>query len=530
MTLYIKRMTIRSLSLAVGFVLPGMSMAEVSLPALFANDMVIQRNTQAPVWGWADPGEQVTVTASWGGEARATADQNGRWEVRLATPEAGGPHTLTLEGTNTLTLENVLSGDVWICSGQSNMEWPLSRTTGAMEEIASAETPGIRLFQMHKQFGPEVLETYKGDWRICSPKTAGSFTAVGYYFGKEIHLDQKIPIGLLSISWGGTRIEAWTAPVGFRQVPELSEFVEEQERMDPTTDRGNMAYLKYVSELETWIPQAKRQLAHRQELSPIPEAPQWRYSGNNQDSSFIFNGMIAPILPLAVKGVIWYQGESNGGESREVYRAKMKGLIGGWRSVFDQGEFPFYFVQLANLNTSDPNNPEAGKGYARVRQAQFDSLGIPHTGMAVAIDVGESKDIHPRNKRDVGKRLSRWALARDYGKVLVPSGPLYKQMTVDGNRAVLSFDYVGGGLMVGKKEGMAPAVEDPNAKLKWFAIQGQDNRWRWGDAVITGDTVEVSSPEVSVPKAVRYAYAFNPEGCNLYNREGLPASPFTTEE
>ena len=504
--------------------------AAVRVPALFANDMVIQRNTQAPVWGWADPGEQVTVTASWGGEARTTADQDGRWEVRLATPEAGGPHTITLKGTNTLTLENVLSGDVWICSGQSNMEWPLSRTTGAAEEIATADYPAIRLFQINKQFGPEPMDSYKGQWRICSPQTVGAFSGVGYYFGKEIHLDQKIPVALLNISWGGTRIEPWTSRIGFRQVPELAELVKEQEMMDPTTDLGNAAYLKYVTELATWIPQAKSSLGQRQPLPPKPEAPAWRFGGNQQDSSFIYNGVIAPILPLAVKGVIWYQGESNGGESREEYGAKMKALIGGWRTVFDQENLPFYFVQLANLNTSDPNRPEGGKGYARVRQAQFDSLYIPHTGMAVAIDIGEAKDIHPRNKLDVGKRLSRWALFRDYGKAIVPSGPLYHEMTVEGNRAILHFYYVGGGLMVGKKEGMAPTVEDPAGKLKWFAIQGQDNRWHWGDAKIAGDTVVVTAPEVSVPKAVRYAYAFNPEGSNLYNREGLPASPFTTEK
>lgn len=504
-------------------------MAEVKLPPLFANDMVIQRSTEAPVWGWAEPGEKVSVTGSWGKSATATADDSGRWEVRLSTPEAGGPYTIEIKGKNAITLKNVLSGDVWICSGQSNMDWPLSRTTGAKEEIDKANYPQIRHFKMNRKFSPKVQKEYQGRWQLCNPTYAGSFTGVGYYFGKEIHLDQKVPIGLLGINWGGTRIEPWTPLVGFKSVPELKDNVAEIEKMDPTTPSGNIAVKAYLKNLKEWLPKAEKSASEGKEPPAAPTPPQWQFPNTNQNSTSIYNCMIAPILPFAIKGAIWYQGESNGGESRELYYNKMKALIGGWRQVFQQGDFPFYFVQLANLNVSDPNRPEGGKGYSRVRMGQFDSLKIPNTGMAVIIDVGESRDIHPRNKMDVGKRLARWALAKDYGKKIVYSGPLYKSMKVEGGKAILSFDHVGSGLMVGKKDGMNPTVEDKEAKLKWFAIQAADKKWHWGDAVIEGDTVVVSSPEVKTPVAVRYAYAFNPEGCNLYNKEGLPASPFTTE-
>jgi sialate O-acetylesterase len=510
--------------------LSGEARADIKLPPLFSSDMVIQRSTEAPIWGWGKESEEVSVTTSWGASGTATADRNGRWEVRLKTPGAGGPHTIEIKGTNTVTLRNVFSGDVWVCSGQSNMEWPLARTTGAQEEMARADFPRIRHFKMHRAFDSTAKRAYQGRWEVCSPRTAGRFTAVGYYFGKQIHLDQKIPIGLLGINWGGTRIEPWTPPAGLRSVPELKGLVDEIERMDPQTEAGNAVFKDYVARLKTWLPEAEMALAERRGLPPQPEAPHWRFGNNNQNSTFIYNGMIAPMLPFAIKGAIWYQGESNGGESREVYRAKMKALINGWRSVFDQGDFPFYYVQLANLNRSNPDNPAGGDGYARVRQAQFDTLALTNTGMAVIIDIGEAGDIHPRNKMDVGKRLARWALAKTYGERTVPSGPIYRGMKVEGNKAILSFDYVGSGLMVGKKEGMSATVEDKGAKLKWFAIEGKDRRWHWADAVIEGDTVVVSSTDVPEPVAVRYAYAMNPAGCNLYNREGLPASPFTTEQ
>jgi len=505
--------------------------AKVSLPPIFNNDMVIQRSTNAPIWGWAEVGEKVTVTSSWGASATVTTCEQGEWKLNLETPSAGGPHTIKIQGENLITLDNVLSGDVWVCSGQSNMAEPLQKTYSAEEEIAQADFPELRQFTVKPSSSDHEKEDYRGAWSVCSPSNAGNFTAVGYYFGKYIYLDQKIPIGLINASWGGTRIDPWTPRIGLELEAELKGVVEELDRMDPTSELGNQVFAKYVAELKEWLPGAEASLAAGLPLSPMPDEPDWRRTGQSrhQNPTFIYNSMIAPILPCAIKGVIWYQGESNSGEVRELYAAKMRALIHGWRSVWGQGDFPFYIVQLASYSRSDRSNAAGGGGFTRARQAQLDSLSIPNTGLAVTIDIGDASNVHPRNKRDVGKRLARWALARDYGKDILVSGPLYKNLEVSGDKAILSFDFTGSGLMIGKKEGMEPVQEFADSKIEWFAISGADNRWYYADSVILGNTVVVSSPKVPNPIAVRYAYTANPEGALLYNREGLPASPFTTE-
>lgn len=535
--------------IVTSLVLSITALAEVRLPPLFADNMVIQRETHAPIWGWATPGEAVTVTASWGEKASATTGTDGRWLVRLATPQAGGPHTLEIragapplsggpEG-QTITLENVLSGDIWVCAGQSNMEWHLQQTAGASEEIARADFPQIRHFKIAAAATPEIQKQYQGSWALCSPQSAGRFTAVGYYFAKEIHTRKNVPIGLLGINCGGTRIEPWLSPEGVRSMPGLRKLAEELDRMDPATESYHATFAAYVETVKAWLPQAEQSLARCQAVPPIPEKPEWSDRRDpRQNATFLYNGMVAPILPFAIKGVIWYQGESNGSESREVYRDKMEALIRGWRAALQQPpgsdvpriDFPFYFVQLPNLQGSSPATPAGGDGWTGVRQAQFDTLALKNTGMAVTIDIGKPENLHPVNKLDVGRRLARWALARDYGEELVSSGPLFKSMEVRGSQAVLLFDHVGRGLMVGRKEGMAPTVEDAGAPLKGFSIRGADNQWHWADAAIDGDHLTVSSPHVQTPVAVRYAYTMNPVGCNLYNREGLPASPFTTEK
>ena len=497
----------------------------------FGDDMVIQRSCKAPLWGWADPGEKIVVNGSWGETGETITPANGRWTAHLQTPAAGGPHTIEIMGTNKISVTNVLSGDVWVCSGQSNMEWRMRSTDKAEEAISQAHFPDIRYFGVNIQAGPEKFDRVQGRWNVCTPLTVADMTAVGYFFGRTLHIDQNIPIGLLSASWGGTRIEPWTPPQGFHSNPELTDLSEELFRMDSTTDLGHQAFSEYLVALKVWIPEAENRLGARVALPPAPQIPDWRYKDQrrHQNSTFIYNGMIAPLLPFAIKGTIWYQGEANGHEDRSLYRAKMRALIQGWRQVWNQGDFPFYFVQLANFQHSNPEHAAGGDGWAQVRQAQLDTLHVENTGMAVAIDVGNANDIHPRNKKDVGERLARWALARDYGKSILPSGPLFRKMTVEQQQAILSFDYVGSGLMVGRKTGVEPPEEDSNGTLTWFAICGEDRVWHWGEAVIDGDTVIVSSPKVPDPVAIRYAFAMNPAGCNLYNREGLPASPFTTE-
>ena len=243
----------------------------------------------------------------------------------------------------------------------------------------------------------------------------------------------------------------------------------------------------------------------------------------------IFNSMVSPLINYGIKGAIWYQGEANGGEG-ESYTHKMNALISGWRSLWKQGDFPFYYVQLANYQTSNPDNPAGGDGWAKTREAQLKTMAVvPNTGMAVIIDIGETSDIHPKNKQDVGKRLAAWALAKDYGKKIVYSGPTYKEFKVEGNKIRISFDHTGNGLVAGKKEGLSPIKETPNGKLGWVAIAGEDKKWYWADAVIDGDTILVSSEKVPQPVAVRYAFAMNPQGANLYNKEGFPATPFRTD-
>jgi len=456
--------------------------AEVRLPSQFGTGMVLQQGEPVPVWGWADAGAKVSVAFA-SQEKSATAGQDGKWTVTLDALKASTtPGTMTVTaGDDEVKLEDVLVGEVWICSGQSNMEWTVGGCNSP-DDVAAADYPLVRQIKVPHKPSAEPLDNFQGSWVVCSPQTVPGFTAVGYFFARELHKELGVPIGLVNSSWGGTRVEPWTPPCGFAAVPELKEMAEK------TYD-----------------------------------------AKNHQQPTVLYNGMIAPLVPLAIRGAIWYQGESNGGEGVSYYHKK-QALIGGWRQLFGQGDFPFYFVQLADFQ--QPNdNPQGGDGWARLREAQLNTLKIPNTGMAVIIDIGEAGNIHPKNKQDVGRRLALWALAKDYGKKdLVYSGPLYKGMKVEGDKIRVSFDHVGSGLMVGKKEGREPVQEVKDGELRRFAIAGADQQWHWAKAVIDGDTVVVSCPEVKEPVAVRYAFSMNPEGCNLYNKEGLPASPFRTDE
>jgi len=456
--------------------------AEVRLPAQFGSRMVLQQGKPAPVWGWADAGAKVTVAFA-AQEKSATAGEDGKWTVTLDPLKASAaPGTMTVTaGDDVVKLDDVLVGEVWICSGQSNMEW----TVGACncpDDIAAADHPLMRQIKVPHKPSAEPLDDFQGSWVVCRPQTVPRFTAAGYFFARELHKELGVPIGLVNSSWGGTRVEPWTPPCGFAAVPELAETAEK------TYD-----------------------------------------AKSHQQPTVLYNGMISPLVPLAIRGAIWYQGESNGGEGVSYYHKK-RALIGGWRKLFGQGDFPFYFVQLANWQ--QPNdNPQGGDGWARLREAQLNTLKIPNTGMAVIIDIGEAGNIHPKNKQDVGRRLALWALAKDYGKEdLVYSGPLYQGMKVEGDKIRISFDHTGSGLMVGKKEGLEPVEEVKDGELKRFAVAGADRKWHWAEAVIDGDTVVVSCDEVKEPAAVRYAFSMNPQGCNLYNKEGLPASPFRTDD
>jgi sialate O-acetylesterase len=499
--------------------------ADVSMPKVFGSNMVLQRDLPCPVYGNAAAGEEVNVKFG-GQEKKATADAKGRWMVKLDVMEANAEgQTLEVAAKNTIKFTNVLVGDNWVCSGQSNMEWTVGRTLNATEEAKAAEYPGIRLYNVQGHItSPTPASDAPGSWQICNARSVRGFSAVGYFFGRRLHKDAKIPIGLIGANWGGTRIEPWTAPVGFRMVPELKAIADKVNLFDLTTEQGKATWNKYIADMESWLNTAKAALAAGDAFPNMPASPGPRSGG---EPVAIYNGMVTPLVPYGIKGAIWYQGESNGGEG-ESYHHKKQALVKGWRTVWNQGDFPFYWVQLADFQKSN-GKPEGGDGWAKLREAQRKSLTIPNTGMAVIHDIGNARDIHPKNKQDVGDRLAQWALHQTYKQDIVPCGPLFKKIEVEGNKIRIHFDHVGKGLMVGSKEGLAPTKEVPGGKLEKFAIAGKDKAWQWAEAVIDGETVVVSCEAIQAPVAVRYGYTMNPRGANLYNKEGIPASSFRSD-
>ncbi len=500
--------------------------AALRMPRVLGDHMVLQRERPVPVWGWAEAGQEVTVSFA-GQEKKATAGADGKWMVRLDAMEASAkPATMTVTAGSDgkATLEDILVGEVWLGSGQSNMEMAVGGCLEAAKFIAEAKYPSVRLFTVRRRPSGEPKDDVEGQWSACSPAGVRGFSAVLYFFGRRVHRELGVPVGLIHSSWGGTRIEPWTPPCGFRAVPSLQGIVKQVEG-------ASGAYRKQVgravADLEAWLAKAKEALAGDGEIPSAPALPRHPLNSSGAPTG-LYNGMIHGLIPFALRGALWYQGESNGGEGRSYFEKK-RALIGGWRELWGQGALAFYFVQLANFRAPNPK-AEGGDGWARLREAQTACLSIPKTGMAVIIDIGNARNIHPKNKQDVGERLALWALAKDYGKKdLVYSGPIYKGSKADGREMVLSFDHAGGGLMVGSKEGLAPTREVPGGTLKGFSIQGEDGTWHWADAKIAGETVRVSCEKVRKPRAVRYAFTINPEGCNLYNKAGLPASPFRTD-
>jgi len=462
----------------------GIANAAVKPHGIFVDHMVLQRESPIPVFGTAEAGEAVTV--EFGGQSLSnTADKDGNWSVTLKPMKANGePAAMTLSGKNKITINGIVIGDVWLCSGQSNMQLTM-KDFHKTEDIAAANFPMIRQFNVPRTESVTPVGDLNGGWVVCSPGTAGSFTATGFFFCRKLHQETQIPMGIIQAAWSGSAIEPYIAAEAKAAIPELA-----------------------VS------PPAK------------PGAPVAVWHNR-------YCAMIHPLTRFPIKGVVWYQGETNAmAGDGENYFHKKNALIQGWRKAWNIEDLPFYFVQLPAYQKS-PAQPEDNEGWANVRIDQLKTLSIPKTGMAVAIDLanpGNADDIHPMNKRDVGERLALWALANDYGKKIpVYSGPLYKAMKVEKGKIRIAFDHIGTGLMIGIKNGTEPTATDPTANLKHFAIAGEDKKWHWADAVIDGKTVLVSSPAVPKPVAVRYAYAKNPDGCNLYNKEGLPASPFKTD-
>jgi sialate O-acetylesterase len=629
--------------------------ADVKLPAIFGDNMVLQQKSSVAVWGWADAGEKIEVLGSWmKNPATAKADKNGDWHVKIKTPAAGATLTLTIKGNNTITLQDVLAGEVWVCSGQSNMEWPLNAVIEADKEVQEADFPQIRLFTVAKNTSTTPQQDCTGQWKICSPQTVGPFSAVGYLFGREIHQKLNVPVGLINTSWGGTPAEAWTSQKTLKSFenykpilqqltqtePEalsakrqaanekaIAQWEEQIDAIDPGTKQNwqdpktdvsdwkevelprpwtgteleaidgivwyhrvtNLPpswartdlelHLGAIDDADTvWVNGVKiastgvynqerkyfipRTALHvgpnvirirvvdnmleggftgtedQMRIGPVGAdaktcatvAKTWKYKVSLSGSALptlpqidpgminpnmptvLYNGMIAPIVPYRIAGAIWYQGEANIGRSAE-YAKLFPAMIGDWRKQWNIGDFPFYWVQIA------PFNYGPGASSAYLREAQTSTLkSVKNGGMAVTMDTGVKKDIHPKNKQDVGKRLSLWALAKTYGrKNIAYAGPIYKSFSTEGQKIRLQFNYTYGGLSA------------TDGHLNDFVIAGADKNFVPAEAIIDGDTVVVSSPQVQKPVAVRYGWSNWTVG-TLFNKAGLPAPSFRTDD
>jgi len=478
--------------------------ADVSLPSLLADHMVVQRNLPVHVWGMAAPNEAVTVTFR--GETRSTsADDLGRWGLYLSPGDAGGPFQLEVKAANTITLNDVLVGDVWVASGQSNMEFGIYSTTNGEAEVAAANYPKIRLFIVdHSPSDYPRTDVKAKTWAACTPASARESSAVAYFFAREIQQRTNVPIGLIETFWGGTAAESWTS---------LRALSADASLMPVFAVRSQMTGERATEVLRLEIEDREYQKAVAQAKAdgkPVPW-PKWHPDFEGWAPAALYNGMIAPLTPFAIKGVIWYQGESNAGPERAFLYARLfQTMIRDWRNAWNQGDFPFLFVQLANWKTS----PEAQ--WPVVRDAQRQTLALKNTGMAVIIDVGDPDDLHPKNKKDVGLRLALAARSIAYGEKIEWSGPLYRQLTREEHALRVWFDHANG-------------LTAKGGDLVGFEVAGKDGKFSPADAKIEGTSVVVSSASVPDPVSVRYAWAPAPT-CNLYNREGLPASPFQTPE
>jgi sialate O-acetylesterase len=565
--------------------------AHIKLPALVGDGMVLQRSVPIPIWGWAAPSEQITIVFN-KKTYTTTAGSDGTWNLKMDALEAGGPYSMKLKGENKITIEDIMIGDVWLCSGQSNMGMRMSDIHNKYpQDIIASNYPYIRQLTIGKDVGYTPQHNVRAStWIAASPYTIFSFGAVGFYFARDIYNKYKVPIGLINSSWGGTRIEAWISAEGLKDFPDLDarrkdlsgklwlrkEIAVPNPTKDLTIDCSYSANLdsvffngKLIDKLnstlqtnrflvpaallkakdnmlainvthagqidwtETGVVYGKDMVVVTEAGAVIAQPGDWFYQSAllsekkdpfpyarilfvQDEPAALYNAMIAPLVPAAIKGVLWYQGESNVGKDK-VYRELFPAMIKDWRKKWNLGDFPFLFVQLANFNAAV--NQPGPSDWAGLREAQRVALKQPNTAMAVIHDIGDAKDVHPTNKRDVGKRLAVAAQNIVYGEPEFEySGPDYKSMRVAGNKIILSFDHIGSGL-----------VARGGSELKYFAIAGADQKFIWANASIENDEIVVWSDQVSDPVAVRYAWADNPEGCNLYNREGLPASSFRTD-
>ncbi|PZX93824.1 hypothetical protein DOS84_07675 [Flavobacterium aquariorum] len=620
------------------------SNANVRMPLVFSDGMVLQRNKQIPIWGWADANEKVEIHFNKQTKT-ITADQNGKWMVKLDSEKAGGPFELSITGKNKILIKDILVGEVWICSGQSNMEFQMYKTMNSKAEIEDSNYPMIRHFGVAQDLSGSPKEDLKaGKWAVCSKEAISDFTAVGFFFAKKLYAELKIPIGIINTSWGGTCVETWTSREAFERNDDFKAMISEvpQVDMDAVFETYKKSVLDNIRKVQgfdvtmvnenqlkdlnfqdadwpeikvpslwenqqignidgvVWMrktivlsaDQAKKEaVLHLSKVddedvtyvngvqvgtnniweakriykipagvlkeganviavrisdysggggiygdpadlminfkdSNIPLEGLWKFNvvqvkvaiSPNSYPSLLYNAMIHPLIPYAFQGVLWYQGEANVWRAKQ-YKKAFPLMINDWRTKWNQGDFPFYFVQLSTFNEFNGNS-KVGSRWAELREAQTETLKLPNTGMAVTTDIGNAKDIHPTNKQDIGKRLASIALNDVYGKKQVCNGPMYKSMEIKGNQIILTFDSIGSGL----------STTDKNVNLKGFEIAGVDKVFYAAKAIIKNNKVIVSCEKVSNPVAVHYGWADDDTEINLFNKEKLPASPFRTDD
>lgn len=484
--------------------------ADVRLPAVIGDHMVLQRDRPLPIWGWAEPGEDIVVDLA-GQRYRAKADGDGAWRVTL-DPLSLTTKALTMRvtGANKIELRDILVGEVWLCSGQSNMQWPVSASKDADLEASSAHYPRIRFLTVDTPGTQKSNHDFDGQWESCTPEKARDFSAVGYFFGRELQQQLGVPVGLIDNAWGGSSCEAWVRRDLLEGKPLYEALLERWAETERTFDY-EAALKTYETELEQW----EKQAAEARETGRRPRRPQ-NVLANQHRPANLYHGRLKPVMPFGIRGCIWYQGESNASRAYQ-YRDLFPLMIHNWRTDWGQGDFPFYWVQLADFKDEVAQPGESS--WAELREAQTMTLDkLPRTGQAVIIDLGEASDIHPRNKQDVARRLARLALSQEYGVDLASQSPRFALAEAKGSKMLVTFrDFQGRLRTVDARE------------LEGFAVAGEDRQWHHAQARITGrNQVEVWSGKVSAPVAVRYGWADN-SICNLYTDDLLPVTPFRSD-
>lgn len=509
--------------------------AELRLPQVFGDNMVLQRDKPVPVWGWAEPGAKVSVTFA-GQTKTAPAATNGAWRVTLdplpASSESRDLVVRTKTGNRTIQISNLLVGDVWLLSGDFGVYWETYSCADAARELPAATNASLRLLKVWSKSSNEPLTDILGEWRACTPENVRGRSALAYFYGRALQRELKVPIGVIEASYRYSSAHGWMPPAAFQMITELQKPREKMESWDSTTPTGKAAFSAAVARVEAWLPVAQKAFKDGQ---PIPEQPLLPAPQTANDSNYLsigelslhYQGMIHPLIPMAIRGAVWSLGESSCLEP-DKFHFYLQGLIQSWRQAWGQGDFPFYLELLPQLG-APASAPDALDSWTTMRFEQIKCLALTNTAVAVTFDVSDYV-AEARNRQDPAERLARCALAGEYGRKIVSSGPSLKNQRVEGDHIIVSFNHVGAGLVVGEKRGLAPLAELKDGALKGFAIAGADKKWYWADARIVGDTVVVRSDKVAAPAAVRYACSANPVAANLYNRDGLPAVPFRTDD